>query len=171
MRATRRQLLLAQAGGDAALLGAAIAMEQEAAFAYAALADGGRLGPLGDVARQFAEQEQEHADALSRALRNRGGSPPSKPSAAGDVPGLARALRGARGQALEFAVELENRALAAYYRAHARLEAPELLSTVASIMGSEAQHLVVLRQALGTTPVTEAFVTGSLRPGEPRSVS
>jgi rubrerythrin len=181
VNATRRQLLLLAASAAPALLRtstavakgtdqvavleSAIRLEQESAFAYAAIAESERAGELAPIARVFAEQEQEHADALGRALRDRGTSPPPKPVDEAGVAGLARALAGDAREIAAFAVELENRALAAYYVAHARLEAPELLSTVASIMGNEAQHLVVLRQELGSTPVTDAFVTGRLRPG------
>jgi rubrerythrin len=179
---TRRQLLLAAAAApalirtpaalakgtdQAAVLESAVRLEQEATFAYAAIAESEGAGELAPIARLFAEQEQEHADALVRALRDRGTSAPPKPTDEADVPGLARALAGDMRELTAFAAGLETRALAAYYDAHARLEAPELLSTVASIMGNEAQHLVVLRQALGSTPVTEAFVTGRRRPGAP----
>jgi hypothetical protein len=51
-------------------------------------------------------------------------------------------------------------ALAAYYEAHAKLKDPGLLSAAASIMANEAQHLVVLRQALKKNPSPSALVTG-----------
>ena len=155
----------AQRNTEAAILEAAIGMEQRAAFAYATLADGGKLGGLGAVAGLFAQHEEEHAGALTRALRDRGGSPPAKPAAVKEVPGLGEATDGPPRQIMAFAVELETRAVAAYYDALARLEAPELLSMAASIMGNQAQHLVVLREALGRAPVPDAFVTGGLRPG------
>ncbi len=155
---------LAQATDQAEILEAAIGMEQRAAFAYAAIADGGKLGGLEPVARLFAQQEEEHAGSLSRALRDRGGSPPPKPAAMDDVPGLREATTGGPTQITGFAVELETKSVAAYYDALARLEAPELLSMAASIMANQAQHLVVLREALGSAPVPGAFVTGGLRP-------
>ena len=151
----------AQAEDDASVLEAAVGLEQQAVVAYTAAADSGKLGRSERVARLFAGQEQEHADGLTRALRDRGGSPPPKPAGAMDIPGLAAAAGGDAMDILGFAVELETMAVAAYYDAHGKLGAPELLATGASIMGNEAQHLVVLRQALGRNPSPRAFVTGA----------
>jgi len=150
----------AQAEGDASVLEAAVGLEQQAVFAYTAAADSGKLGTSEPIARLFAEQEQEHADGLARALRERGGSPPPKPTSPMDVPGLAEAAGGNAVDITNFAIELETMAVAAYYDAHGKLRAPELLATGASIMANEAQHLVVLRQALGKNPSPDAFVTG-----------
>jgi rubrerythrin len=161
----RARSVLAQTRGDAEVLKAAIGMEQAAEFAYTAIADSGKLGRLDPVARLFAQQEQEHAGALTRALRDRGGSPPAKPMSAEDVPGLVEATAGSAREVMAFAGELETAAVAAYYNALAKLEAPELLSMAASIMANEAQHLAVLRESLGRVAVPEAFVTGGLRPG------
>ena len=151
----------AQANDDSAVLEAAVGLEQQAVFAYTTAAESGRLGKSARVARLFAEQEREHAEGLTRALRDRGGSPPAKPDGVKDVPGLAEATAGDALDITNFAVELETMAVAAYYDAHGRLSAPELLSTAASIMANEAQHLVVLRQALGKDPSPNAFVTGA----------
>jgi rubrerythrin len=150
----------AQAQGDAEILRAAVELEQSAVLAYTAAAESGKLGESEPVARYFADQEQEHADGLTVALRGLGGSPPPQPGGAGDVPGLAEAARGDAVDITNFAIELENMAIAAYYDAHAELSSPELLLTGASIMANEAQHLVVLRQALGNDPSPRAFVTG-----------
>ena len=141
---TRREVVVmavAQASGDA-VLEELIRLEQRAVVAYTA-------AKSVTVARLFAEQSQQHADALTRALRARGGSPPAQPTGAADAPGLADAL------------ELESTAVAAYYNALGRVKAPELLPTLASIMANRAQHLVVLRQQLGRNPLPDAFVTGS----------
>lgn len=144
--------------GDVAVLEAAIALEQRAALAYAAFAEAGALGP---VAEHLSRQEQEHADGLIAALRGLGGSPPPRPEGAGDVPGLNEALRS--GGAAAFALELEAGAVATYHRALGQLTTPDLLLTVAGIMASEAQHLVVLRSALGRDPAPAPFVDGGLQ--------
>jgi hypothetical protein len=146
---------LAGPAGDASLLEHLVALEQRSVLAYTAAADDGRLGAFEPVARLLAEQEQEHAEGLGRALRRLGGAPPraddSPPAAASS--GL-RALAG-------LAVELETTLVAAYQDALARLDSPELISTAASVVASHAQHLVVLRQALGLDPSPHAFVTGA----------
>jgi rubrerythrin len=151
---------MAQADGDAAILEAAIELEQTAVFAYTAAAKGGKLGKATNVATLFARQEQEHADALTQALEGLGGKAPAKPTRPGDVDGLAKAAGGNATDILNFAVELETMAVGAYYEAHSMLKSPKLLSTGASILANEAQHLVVLRQALRKNPSPDAFVTG-----------
>lgn len=150
----------ADSGGDADVIERAVGLEQTAVFAYRTAARTRKLGRTTRVANLFAEQEQEHADALTRALAGLGGKPPAKPERARDVPGLEKAAAGSARELLTFAVELETMAVKAYYEAHAKLRDPRLISTSAAIMADEAQHLVVLRQALGHNPSPEAFVTG-----------
>ena len=62
---------------------------------------------------------------------------------------------------MNFAIELETAAVAAYLDAHRELVEAKLLQTGASIMASEGQHLVVLRRAVGQDPVPAAFETGA----------
>jgi hypothetical protein len=143
----------AQADSERAVLEAAIGLEQRAVLASEA---SGRAG----VADVIAEQDREHVAGLSAALRDLGGKPPPGPERPDDVPGLVAALRGGPDDYAAFAIELKTTAVAAYYDAHAKLETPDLLGTVASIMANEAQHLVVLRQELGRNPSPEAFVRG-----------
>lgn len=148
----------AAADDDARILAGAIRLEQTAVVVYATAATSGLLGRrLGVVARRFRDHEQEHADALTVALRQLGGRPP-RPPRPSQIAGLG-ALR-SREQVLSFAVELELRAVAAYYEAHQKLTDPALLRTGAQIMANEGQHLVVLRQALGRQPLPDAFETG-----------
>jgi rubrerythrin len=137
------------------VLAAAVELEQRAVAVYKALAGDPAIGP---VALVIARQEREHADGLIAALRDLGGTPPPNPGGPEDVPGLAAALR--RGAAADFALELEAAALAAYRRALGELTTPELLSTVAAIMASEAQHELALRLAAEREPAPAAFVTG-----------
>jgi uncharacterized membrane protein len=71
-------------------------------------------------------------------------------------------LGDARSQAdiANLAIELEMAAVAAYLDAQRKLIDAKLLQTGASIMANEAQHLVVLRQAVKRDPVPNAFETG-----------
>jgi rubrerythrin len=170
--ATRRQVVLAagaaplllgaprafaQRRGDAQVVAAAIELEQRAVVAYSALA---RRGALGATAELFRDQDQAHADALGRQLRRLGGKPPAEPRGPGDVPGLTRALRGDRAAMAGFALQLELTAVASYQRALGELRDRRLLATAAAIMTNQAQHLAVLRQALGRDPAPRAFETG-----------
>jgi hypothetical protein len=143
---------LGAARGDRQIVAAAIDLEQQAAVTYDFAARSRKLAPeLRQLARHLGDQEREHADGLAQALRGLGGRRP--PSPAEPVPRPpARAFAA-------FAIELENRLIAAYYGAMPRLR-PGLRQPLASIMACEAQHLVVLRQALGSDPLPQAFETG-----------
>ena len=164
MPLTRRALLLtapvlgisaealARSRDDRATVTAAIDLEQRAAAAYDSAATDRKLPPaLAALARHLRDQEEEHADALARALRGLGGRRPARPERPPPVP---------PGRAFgAFALVLENRLISAYYDAMSRLS-PGLRQPLASIMACEAQHLVVLRQALGRDPLPQAFETG-----------
>ena len=158
-RATRRDALIAGLGAaallrapgalaqpeeeddDAAVLAGAIALEQRAVAAYDAAGF--------PAAELFRDQSQEHADELIAALEELDGTAPRPPSRA-DVDGVGDLI------------ELETRAVAEYYDAQRTLQSARLLQTAASIMANHAQHLVVLRQAIGENPSPDAFVTGEV---------
>jgi len=148
----------AQADDDASIVEAAIGLEQQAVLAYTAAAKGDKLGR--GSGRLFARQEQEHADVLIAALKDLGGTAPERPSNPREIPGLAEAAAGSQDDFARFAIEFETATVQAYYEATARLKDPKLLSAAVSIMANEAQHLVVLRQAIGQNPSPHAFVTG-----------
>jgi rubrerythrin len=148
----------AAASGDAAILASAIRLENTAVAAYAAAVKSGLLtSPVRRAAALFGSQEAAHAAALTAALRDMGGTPP-----AGTDSKLLAKLSGLRSerQVLEFAIELEAMAVAAYHDAARKLRDLRLLQTGAQIMANEGQHLVVLRQALGKNPVPNAFEVG-----------
>ena len=143
---------LGAARGDRQIVAAAIDLEQQAAVTYDFAARSRKLAPeLRQLARHLRDQEREHADGLAQALRGLGGRRP--PTPAEPVP------RPPARDFGPFAIELENRLISAYYHAMPRLS-PGLRQPLASIMACEAQHLVVLRQALGRDPLPQAFETG-----------
>lgn len=147
-------------GSDAALLNAALTRELTLLDAYTQ----GRLllrGRLRALGRQLRAQEQEYTSGVTKALRGIGG----------DVEAEAEALDFAaiRDQEdfLRLAYELESAALAAYVEVAPRLytEAPRTLD--AALAAGHAQHLVVLRQALGAdlaASVPEGFDRGEVPP-------
>jgi rubrerythrin len=143
---------------DAAILARAISLENTAVAAYETASRSSFADrKVKAVATLFRRHEQEHADALSAALRGLGGSAPTAP----DATALARLPRvGSQAALLQFAIELETMAVAAYYDAQRKLRDTKLLQTGAQIMAAEGQHLVVLRQALGRNPAPRAFETG-----------
>ncbi|MBA3748299.1 MAG: ferritin-like domain-containing protein [Solirubrobacterales bacterium] len=152
----------AATGGDAEILSSAIHLEQVAVLAYGAAIDSGRLTPsFAKVLTRFRDHEQEHADALTTALTDLGGTPPKNATAA-DVETVVKGLAGARSQRdiVNLAIVLEMATVAAYHDAHRKLVDAKLLQAGASIMATQAQHLVVLRQAVRSNPVPHAFEVG-----------
>ena len=148
----------AAAEDDGSILTRAIVLENTAVAAYETAVKSDLLDrQTRAMAHLFRRHEHEHVDALSAALKGLGGTPPTSRDAKVLAP-LARI----RSQAalLQFAIELETMAVAAYYEAHRKLRDSKLLQTGAQIMAAEGQHLVVLRQALGRNPVPHAFETG-----------
>jgi rubrerythrin len=145
-------------GGDVAILASAIRLENTAVAAYAGAVQTGLLGPpVRRAATLFGRQETAHAAALAAALRQLGATSPTGMDAKLLAP--LKAVRSQK-QVLEFAIELETMAVAAYYDAARRFKAAGLLRIGAQIMSNEGQHLVVLRQALGRDPVPSAFEKG-----------
>jgi Ferritin-like domain len=145
-------------GSDAAILNEALGREQTILDAYT---NGLPLlrGPERAVGRSLRAQEQEYADALTKAIRGLGG----------DVEAEAEELDLARvkDQAafLALAYELESAALAFYVEVAPRIytSAPRTLDT--SLAAGHAQHLVVLRQGLGASAaasVPEGFDGGEV---------
>jgi rubrerythrin len=155
----------AASSGDADILVKAITLERVAVLAYGVALDGKLLSPsFASVVRRFRGHEQAHADALVTALTDLGASPPPKPTVK-DIDGVVKGIGDVRsqGDVARLAIELEMAAVAAYYDAHSKLVDAKLLQTGASIMADEAQHLVVLRQAVKRDPVPHAFETGASR--------
>jgi rubrerythrin len=144
--------------GDAEILGKAIGLEQMAVLAYDGIIAGGLLSARSEmVLTRFRDHEQEHADALTTALTDLGGTPPEQATAS-DVEGLGDLQT--QADVMRFAIEFEAAAVAAYLDAQRKLIDGKLLQSSASIMAGDAQHLVVLRQLARAEPVPNAFETG-----------
>jgi hypothetical protein len=160
MTTGRVQRLFETARTDAAFMEAARYVEEVAALAYAAAAEGPLEGEERAQALRFAEHERLHAAvfetmlfALTVPVREHAG-----PS---DLDALLPGLRDApRRDALRRLAELEGAEIAGHQLMARRLVALDALRTVATVMASGAQHLVVLRHALGRTPLTHAYETG-----------
>jgi hypothetical protein len=142
-----------------AALTTALRIEQTAVVAYEAIANGGRLSARATaLVRELLADNRQHAEQLAMALDAMGVTPPSPPRRA-DIPGLA-AARG-DGAAARFAIALEARAIGAYFEAVRDVADANVLRTVAGAMGTDGQHLVVLRQLAHRPPVPGAFERGT----------
>ncbi len=146
---------------DSGLLTAALRVEEVAALAYSAAAAGSLEGGERAWALRFAEHERRHAAAFETMLFALT-VPVREHAGPDDLDGLARDLRGAsRREALRALAELEGAAIAGHQVMGRRLSELDALRTVAAVMAGAAQHLVVLRRALGNAVSTHAFESGS----------
>jgi rubrerythrin len=154
----------ATTSSDGDLLIGAIKLEQVAVLAYGKLIDGLPSPGFGGVLRRFQAHEQVHADTLTKALTDLGGTPPPR-STDEDIDAVAKGIEDVRSQAdaANFAIELEMAAVAAYYDAQSKFIDAKLLQTGVAIMANEGQHLVVLRQSVKQPPVPNAFEIGTPR--------
>lgn len=110
-------------------------------------------------ARKFRAQEQEHIDGTLKELRGLGEEAEPEPEEI-EASGLK-----SEADYLLFLYELESATIEAELSAISRLTAPSARSLLASTAANQAQHLVLLRRALGATPlesVPEAFENGTL---------
>lgn len=113
------------------------------------------------VGEEFRAQAQEHVNGITEAVRGLGGEIAVDKNPL-DYSGL-------RTQAdfVALAYDEENALLTFYMNAIPKLEAGAPRRLLASIAANEAEHLVVLRQALGASTVElvpEAFETGEAPP-------
>ena len=155
-----RPALAAQSGettaADAQILNTALGAELEAVAAYQLGAESKLLQkPALDLALAFQGQHKEHAELLAKTVEKLGGTPVAA-KARYDFP-----LERLKSQAdvLGFAAQLERGAVSAYLGAVPLFGCRDLAKAAASILGDEAMHWAVLRQALGQVPVPSAYVS------------
>jgi bacterioferritin (cytochrome b1) len=146
----------AEPANDVAILNSALAAELEAIAAYGVGAGSGLLkGAVLALAGTFQGHHKQHADVLAGAVTRLGGRPnAAKPSYSFPVETLKT-----QNDVLRFAANLEKGAVSAYLGAVRMFHERELSKAAASILGDEAMHWAVLRQAVGEDPVPAAFVS------------
>jgi len=143
---------------DVNILNTALGAEFEAVAAYQVGADSGLLQkPVRDLAVQFQGQHKAHADLLAKTVKKLGGKP-AEPKPTADYKFPIEKLK-TQADVLRFAAELEQGAVSAYLGAVPLLGNRDLARAAASILGDEAMHWAILRQALDENPVPEAFVS------------
>jgi rubrerythrin len=143
------------AGNDANILNTALGAELEAIAAYQVGAESGLLQkPVLDLAVQFQGHHKAHADLLAQTVKKLGGKPAE---AKKDYKFPVDKLK-SQADVLRFAAGLEKGAVSAYLGAVPLFANRDLSKAAASILGDEAMHWAVLRQALGENPVPDAFV-------------
>ena len=153
------EALAAKAGGatanDVQILNTALGAELEAIAAYQLGAESKLLEkPVLDLAVTFQGHHKEHADVLAKTVVKLGGKPV-----------LAKATYNfpvdqlkSQADVLKFAAKLEQGAVSAYLGAVPLFGNRDLAKAAASILGDEAMHWAILRQAIGEAPVPVAFM-------------
>ncbi len=145
-----------QSGADVRILNTALGAEQEAVAAYQAGAESGLLAKdVLALALAFQGHHKEHAAALAATVEKLGG----KPAAAKARYDFPLAKLKSQADVLRFAAGLERGAISAYLGAVPLFADRALAQVAASILGDEAMHWAVLRQALGEAPVPSAFMS------------
>jgi len=132
--------------GDVGILNYALTLEYlETAF-YAEVVKSG-LFKGADLAtiRKFGQEEAEHVQALTQAVKSLGGKPAPEPKT--EFP-----LKSAKS-VLELAGTVENLGAAAYLGQAPNIESPEVLASALAIHSVEGRHAAALNTLLGE-PIT-----------------
>ena len=141
---------------DVQILTTALGAELEAIAAYQLGAESKLLEkPVLDLAVTFQGHHKAHADVLAQTVEKLGGKPASAKSRY-DFP--VDQLK-SQADVLRFAAKLEQGAVSAYLGAVPLFGNRDLSKAAASILGDEAMHWAILRNALGEAPVPAAFVS------------
>jgi rubrerythrin len=142
---------------DVGILNTALGAEQEAVAAYQVSAESGLLQPaVKDLAVTFQSQHKAHADLLASTIKKLGGAPVAAKKPA-DYKFPTDKLK-TQSDVLRFAAGLEKGAVSAYLGAIPVFDNRDLAKAAGSILGDEAMHWAILRNALGEAPVPDAFV-------------
>ena len=146
----------ANPANDVAILNTALAAELEAIAAYGVGAGSGLLkGAVLTLATTFQGHHKQHADVLAGTVVKLGG----KAATAKAQYNFPVETLKTQNDVLRFAAGLEKGAVSAYLGAVPLFKDRELAKAAASILGDEAMHWAVLRQAIGEEPVPAAFVS------------
>jgi len=141
---------------DVRILNTALGAELEAIAAYQLGAESGLLQkPVLDLAVTFQGHHKEHADILAKTIGKLGGK---AVTAKAKYTFPTENLK-SQADVLRFAAALEKGAVSAYLGAVPLFGNRELAKAAASILGDEAMHWAVLRNALGEAPVPSAFMS------------
>ena len=158
MLAGRDALAAASSTSDASdvrILNTALAAELEAIAAYQVGAESGLLQkPVLDLAVVFQGHHREHAEVLARTVEKLGGKAVAAKKAYAFPTGKLKS----QADVLRFAAALEKGAVSAYLGAVPVFGNRDLAKAAASILGDEAMHWAILRNAVGEAPVPSAFV-------------
>lgn len=139
--------------GDMAILNYALTLEHLEAKAYAVINASGLLsGVAATYFKTFGGHEATHVDALTKTIRDLGGTPVSA-QASYNLPQLK-----SQQEVLQYFYDVEELGAAAYLGQAPRLQNGDLLTAAVSIHNVEAQHAAALADLIGVSP-SPAFAT------------
>ena len=134
--------------GDVEILNYALTLEHvETAFYKAVVASGLFKGAQAATIKKFGDQEAEHVDALTAAVRKFGGTPAAAPKTKFPLTSA--------GAVLDLAATVENLGAAAYLGQAARIQSKEALAAALAIHSVEARHAAALNTLLGRSIVPD----------------
>jgi hypothetical protein len=139
--------------GDIGILNYALTLEYlETAFYADVVKSGLFKGAELATIRKFGEEEAQHVEALTGAVKKMGGKPASKPKT--EFP-----LKSAKS-VLELAGTVENLGAAAYLGQAANIQSPDVLASALAIHSVEGRHASALNTLLGESITPDgAFAT------------
>ena len=142
--------------GDVTILNTALGAELEAIAAYQVGAESKLLEKtVLDLAVTFQGHHREHAALLAKTIVKLGG----KAAVAKAKYNFPVETLKTQADVLRFAAKLEQGAVSAYLGAVPLFGNRDLAKAAASILGDEAMHWAILRQAVGEVPVPSAFMS------------
>ena len=127
--------------GDLEIVNYALTLEYlEADFYEQVIASGEvKNKTVGEVAKEIAENEREHVEALKATVEQLGGTPAAKP-----MTDFEAVLAGGEKKILATAASVENLGAAAYLGQAGRIKNKDILAAALSIHTVEARHAAVL---------------------------
>jgi rubrerythrin len=136
-------------GGDVDIVNFALTLEYLETRFYKEAADLNLSKDVKALAAQFAEEEQEHVNALKGAVKQLGGTPAKKPTFEFGVTD--------EKSFLKLAQTLEDTGVYAYNGAGPAIKNKDILAAAGSIVQIEARHAAAIRLANGEAPSPDAF--------------
>lgn len=141
---------------DLRILNTALGAELEAIAAYQVGAESGLMEKaVLDLAVTFQGHHKQHAELLAATIGKLGG----RAVDARDKYGFPVDTLKNQTDVLRFAAALEKGAVSAYLGAIPLFGNRDLAKAAGSILGDEAMHWAILRNAVGDVPVPDAFVS------------
>lgn len=143
---------------DIEILNQALGAERFAIAAYEIAAGTGLLSEgVIQVAKTFQSHHGQHAHKIHETIINLGGEPIKALSQEEYIKQLPTTLVDEKS-IVHYALTLEKGATITYLNAIPEFENHKITQAAASILGDEAMHWAVLRNALGLAPVHISFI-------------